>query len=790
MEKPTNFEEPKRVFESVFISQRVIPYLQSLGYIYLDSEIPIHSASGSSKIDVVVYLDDEKSKPYIIVEAKQKLSNEIELLDPAVQQAFVKAVAIGRHVRYLLITDGQKHFWFERSSEGRSLVQLSRAPEKPKESRFTSSETPLVDVADPQQFSRLMQSAIDVLMQEGMILGLRMGIELNRILIAKLHDERIVQSGGPRRFKVGLGTDEQVASNIEQLYREAFIELGGKPLEEGLWFLSPHALSTVVKILERFTLSSVTSSIRGHLFWQTFSELIRKNEAEFTTPVPLADFLVQLTQPQPGQRIIDPACGTGLLLIAAHEFIETQVATEHRLSSNVSTRLTLQEEIVGVEINAEVGELAITNFVLNGLSPRQIIKANALDKRELEFLGIKMNSYDVVLLHPPIGLAPRDEHILSQFEIIRSNSRPALEVLFIELSIELLRPGGISALLVPDTFLSSPTYQTARSWILHRTHPRAIISLPPETFNPIGHSGKATILLLEKEPTESKFGDQVIIADVQSVGYDRFGHPIGKNDLPDLIEVLDAYRATGNIETDSQEGKLRLWTVALHDLSPKRLDVGQFDPASNEIVYALRHGQYPSVRLNEVVDIISGRNFKTYVEKGLNTAFLVQAGAVRDLTLDLSNIPLISVKDYDSAKSAHIKTGDILVTTTGAYLGRAAVFDLQNTRAVASGAVTILRPSPGSNVDPFFLAAVISSALGKEQIAQQQAASTGQPYIRRADLGTITIPLPDLSKQRELAERIRTLLLEAHGLTKRAQEIESSAKKLIINELLGAINNE
>ncbi len=788
MEKPTNFEEPKRVFESVIISQKVIPYLQNLGYVHFESEVPIHSASGRSRTDVVVYLDDDKSKPYIVVETKQKLSNEIELLDPAVQQAFVKAVAIGKHVRYLLITDGQKHFWFERSSEGRSLVQLSRAPEKPKESHFLPSETPLVAVADPQQFSRLMQSAIEVLMQEGMILGVRMGIELNRILIAKLHDERIVQGGGPHRFKADLGTDEQVASNIEQLYREAFIELGGKPLEEGLWFLSPHALSTVVKILEPYALSSVTSSIRGHLFWQTFSELIRKNEAEFTTPVPLADFLVQLTQPHPGQRIIDPACGTGLLLIAAHEFIETQIATERRLSSNISTRLSLQDEIVGVEINAEVGELAITNLVLNGLSPRQIIKANALDKRELELLGIKMNSYDVVLLHPPIGLAPKNEHVLSQFGI--SSSRATLEMLFVELSIELLRPGGVSALLVPDTFLSSPAYQNVRSWILHRTRPRAIISLPPETFNPLDHSGKATILLLEKEPTESKFGDRVIIADVQSVGYDRFGHSIGKNDLPDLIEALDAYRTSGNIEIDSQEGKLRLWTVALNDLSPKRLDVGQFDPTSNEIVYALRHGQYPSVRLNEVVDIISGRNFKTYIEKGLNTAVLVQAGAVRDLTLDLSNIPSISVKDYDSAKSAHIKTGDILVTTTGAYLGRAAVFDLQNTQAVASGAVTILRPSPGSNVDPFFLAAVISSALGKEQIAQRQAASTGQPYIRRTDLGTITIPLPNLRKQRELAERIRRLLLEAQNLTKRAQEIESSAKKIIVNELLGVIKNE
>lgn len=72
-------------------------------------------------------------------------------------------------------------------------------------------------------------------------------------------------------------------------------------------------------------------------------------------------------------------------------------------------------------------------------------------------------------------------------------------MLFIELAIDLLRPGGLLVSLVPDSFLSSPSYQSARSWLLQRTLPRAIISLPPETLMPIGHSGKTTVLLLEKK---------------------------------------------------------------------------------------------------------------------------------------------------------------------------------------------------------------------------------------------------------------------------------------------------
>lgn len=281
----------------------------------------------------------------------------------------------------------------------------------------------------------------------------------------------------------------------------------------------------------------------------------------------------------------------------------------------------------------------------------------------------------------------------------------------------------------------------------------------------------------------------MLIADVQSVGYNRFGQPTGENVLPDLLESFETYCKRGDIENSFSNEKIRVWTTSTNDLSSKRLDIGQFDPTSTDLVYTLKHGQYPFVKLNEIVNIIGGRNFK-YVEYAANTAIVIQAGAVRDLTLDLLNAPSISVKDFDNAKNAHVEFGDILVTTTGAYLGRACVFDKKDLRAVASGSVTILRPQFRDDIDPFFLTSIINSKLGKDQIFQLQAASASQPYIRRADLGAITIPLPPLSKQKELAQRIKVLLTEAQDLVRRAQEIETEAKKLIVDELLGVNNNE
>jgi hypothetical protein len=221
-----DMQEGRNLPESVTISQRVIPYIRSLGYLYIDTEVRIPIGSRTTTADVVVYLDREKATPYIVVETKQSLSADLTLLDPAVQQAFASAVALGEQVRYLLITDGAKNYWFERSAEGRSLVQLSLPPELTQR-RYEPMlfELPLTPVTDPEQFSQLIESVISVFVQDGLTLGLRTAIELNRILIAKLHDEQTTEHGIPYRFSWRGEPVEVVAEKIKQLYQEAVAQL-------------------------------------------------------------------------------------------------------------------------------------------------------------------------------------------------------------------------------------------------------------------------------------------------------------------------------------------------------------------------------------------------------------------------------------------------------------------------------------------------------------------------------------------------------------------------------------
>jgi type I restriction enzyme M protein len=357
--------------------------------------------------------------------------------------------------------------------------------------------------------------------------------------------------------------------------------------------------------------------------------------------------------------------------------------------------------------------------------------------------------------------------------------------------LELLRIGGRLASFVPESFLSSPRYERGRAWLLEHATLRAIISLPPEAFMPVGHAGKASLLLIDNKSTEAD--DEILVVDVQNVGYDRFGHSTRENQLPEVTKLMSRFNeglplGIQDIFASSGIKRLRAWTVSAHDLDPSGLGLAKLDPRRYDVLHSLLRGRYPVAKLDQIVEVIGGRNFKSYVDDPAGAALLIQAGNVRESELQLANAPYISMDDYWSAPRAQVKIGDVLITTTGAYLGRTALVGSLPRSSSASGAVTILRPN--SDIDPSYLEAILNSEIGSEQITKLRAASSAQPFIRRKDLGELLIPLPPLAHQRALANRITEMLDEARGLAEKARQLEEEARRTVVSEILGGSDNE
>ena len=158
-----------------------------------------------------------------------------------------------------------------------------------------------------------------------------------------------------------------------------------------------------------------------------------------------------------------------------------------------------------------------------------------LKKQEFE-LAIKKfeNAFDIVLTNPPFGSKGKveDQQLLKSYLLARrwNNTQNGVwkatrnvlqgqspEILFIEKSLKLLRPGGRMAIVLPDGLLQNISNSHIRFWIRSQAKVLGVVSIPQEAFVPYGTGIKTSLLLLQKLPSNT---GKVFMARIQKIGYD------------------------------------------------------------------------------------------------------------------------------------------------------------------------------------------------------------------------------------------------------------------------------
>lgn len=186
-----------------------------------------------------------------------------------------------------------------------------------------------------------------------------------------------------------------------------------------------------------------TDSSERHLFGDIYEQILRDlqsagNAGEFYTPRAVTRFMVNRIDPKLGERIMDPACGTGGFLACAFDHVK-----EHYVETSADHQ-TLQQQILGVEKKQLPHLLCTTNMLLHGIEvPVQIRHGNTLDKP----LSSWDSDIDVILTNPPFG-GTEEDGIEQNFPADLRTRETA--DLFLQLIIEVLKKGGRAAVVLPD----------------------------------------------------------------------------------------------------------------------------------------------------------------------------------------------------------------------------------------------------------------------------------------------------------------------------------------------------
>ncbi|MHC1754582.1 MAG: N-6 DNA methylase [Methanosarcina sp.] len=225
-----------------------------------------------------------------------------------------------------------------------------------------------------------------------------------------------------------------------------------------------------------------------HPFGDVYESILKDlqsagNAGEFYTPRAVTDFMVQMVNPKIGEKILDPACGTGGFLTSSIELLKTKVESDE-------DRQILQKSIHGVEKKPFPHLLCVTNMMLHGIEvPSQIRRDNSLAISLRDYKSA--DKMDVIITNPPFG-GIEENGIETGFP--RAYQTRETADLFLVLIIYLLKDNGRGAIVLPDGTLFGEGVKTRiKEKLLNDCNLHTIVRLPNGVFTP--YTGIKTNLL-------------------------------------------------------------------------------------------------------------------------------------------------------------------------------------------------------------------------------------------------------------------------------------------------------
>lgn len=367
--------------------------------------------------------------------------------------------------------------------------------------------------------------------------------EICKLLYAKLFDEENTK-GNARFQRNRYSSTEECAAEVRQLYLQAIeedraiftnkiptYERSRGVFREELLSSSP-AIVRAVELLQHYSLSSSPVDIKGRAFQNVLLPAVRSGMGQYFTPKEVIEFVVGFMKPRVRDLVIDPFCGSGHFLTAAIDHVRREHKKQDKLFHEFAfTRLH------GIEKSDRMVRIAMTDMRLHGDGHSNIRCTDAL----LPFANypdLAQDTFDVVMTNPPFGVDLTAESLaqLGPFSLgANKQSSVSLEIVALERCVQLLRPGGRLAIVLPDGILSNRNMAYVRDWLRHHCKLRAVFSLPVQTFSPFGANIKTSVVVARKLTAEERFhpnyGYNIFLAEVEALGYDASGRATSESDL-------------------------------------------------------------------------------------------------------------------------------------------------------------------------------------------------------------------------------------------------------------------
>lgn len=250
------------------------------------------------------------------------------------------------------------------------------------------------------------------------------------------------------------------------------------------------------QVINKLNEIDFTTQEDRHTFNDMYESILRDlqsagNSGEYYTPRAVTQFMVDMVNPQLGEKVLDFACGTGGFLVCALEHLRKQI-------KNVEDERMLQESILGIEKKPLPHMLAVTNLILHDIDVPKIRHDNSLTRNVRDYKPV--DKVDIVVTNPPFG-GIEEDGVLVNFPTQFQTKETA--DLFMVLLMYMLKDSGRAAIVLPDGFLFGEGVKTTiKEKFLEEFNLHTIVRLPNGVFAP--YTGINTNLLFFEKGQATK----------------------------------------------------------------------------------------------------------------------------------------------------------------------------------------------------------------------------------------------------------------------------------------------
>ncbi len=745
---------------------RIVEYY---GYVKAQCDIEVSIQLGANRwdrADIVIYTDDSKTREWVIIETKRPNRTD------GVSQLKIYMNATGAPLG--VWTNGLDEVYLYRE-EPNVFIDIADLAKKGQPIEDVGSELRRRDLVPATDLQGDFQGWEDYILAHQ---GVDVFNELFKLIYAKLYDENVnlVEDDSECQFRARPGEDDaQVKRRISTLFANAVEKWGvfekGEHIE-----LRDDLLANIVRRLQRYYLWKTDLDVLGTGFEFLVASTMKGEKGQYFTPRQVIRMMVDMIGVHKDCLIVDPAVGSGGFLIYCIGKVWHQIEsaeTDERRIGKLQVDFAAHN-VFGIDYESRMVKIAKAHMLIWGDGRAHIYLLDSLRDYGWDPIAAKEmqpDSFDVVVTNPPFAGDLKDPDVLNRFELahkkgksLRSQSR---HILFIEMCLKYLKPGGKMGIVLPIGVLNNPTLKYVRDWINDRALILAAISLDRYIFAP--HTGnRAGVLILQKKMEGEEIQDYPIFLAVSKKGGKKAGgrpqykiDPEGKPYMDaegnpvldsDLSLISDAFM-TGVIPSEIESQCITERFSELKD----RLDPRYYIGHGELRLKALRKAGYEIKKLGDIAKYVRrGRG----IDPTKQPREVFRYIEISDINLfgDIESFSDIQGFEAPSRARLLVKEGDIITAMSGSGTGdpdrhRTALIGKELDGAVVSTGFGILRPKKG--VDPLILYALLRSdhVLGE---IRRKLQGGGIPKVTKEDLMEIEVPLPNPGEQ----SRIKTEMQE------------------------------